>query len=69
MEYRASLNLPRTSFPMRANATKREPEQLARWESQNLYGSMLEARADAPVFVLHDGPPSVSYTHLRAHET
>ena len=57
MEYRASLNLPRTSFPMRANATKREPEQLARWESQNLYGSMLEARADAPVFVLHDGPP------------
>ncbi len=57
MEYRASLNLPRTSFPMRANATKREPEQLARWETEDLYSSMLERRASAPVFVLHDGPP------------
>lgn len=57
MEYRASLNLPRTSFPMRANATKREPEQLARWEEQDLYRAMLRRRGDAPVFVLHDGPP------------
>lgn len=57
MEYRASLNLPRTSFPMRANAAKREPEMLARWESEDLYGSMLSAREDAPTFVLHDGPP------------
>ena len=57
MEYRASLNLPRTSFPMRANATKREPEQLARWDEQDLYQAMLRRRRDAPVFVLHDGPP------------
>ncbi|MDG2305929.1 MAG: isoleucine--tRNA ligase [Candidatus Binatia bacterium] len=57
MEYRASLNLPRTSFPMRANASRREPEQLARWETDDLYESMLALRKDAPVFVLHDGPP------------
>lgn len=57
MEYRASLNLPRTTFPMRANAAKREPEQLARWEKDDLYASMLAQRKDAPVFVLHDGPP------------
>jgi isoleucyl-tRNA synthetase len=57
MDYRASLNLPRTDFPMRANAARREPEQLARWEDDDLYGQMLQQREDAPSFVLHDGPP------------
>ena len=57
MDYRASLNLPRTDFPMRANAARREPEQLARWEDEDLYGQMLQQREDAPSFVLHDGPP------------
>ncbi len=57
MDYRATLNLPSTEFPMRANAAKREPEMLARWSSIDLYGRMLEVRAEAPPFVLHDGPP------------
>jgi len=64
MDYRASLNLPSTSFPMRANATTREPEQLARWDGMDLYHRMLEARREAPLFVLHDGPP---YANGHAH--
>ena len=57
MEYRATLNLPQTDFPMRANAPKREPERLAAWKAERLYHRMLEHRAEAPLFVLHDGPP------------
>ena len=57
MEYRATLNLPRTSFPMRANAVQREPERLLRWNETGLYAAMLERRREAPLFVLHDGPP------------
>ncbi|MEO2169899.1 MAG: isoleucine--tRNA ligase [bacterium] len=57
MDYRATLNLPKTDFPMRANAAKREPERLATWGEGRLYERMLENRAEAPLFVLHDGPP------------
>ena len=57
MDYRATLNLPQTDFPMRANAPKREPERLAAWQEEKLYHQMVENRADAPLFVLHDGPP------------
>ena len=57
MDYRATLNLPRTDFPMRANSARREPETLARWEREGLYRAMLAARREAPLFVLHDGPP------------
>lgn len=55
--YKDTLNLPKTDFPMKAGLTTREPEMLARWEADNLYGKIQEARADAPLFVLHDGPP------------
>ncbi len=57
MDYRGTLNLPETSFPMRANAPQREPEMLARWDALGVYERMLAQRADAPLFVLHDGPP------------
>jgi isoleucyl-tRNA synthetase len=57
MNYKETLNLPRTEFPMKANLTNREPEILARWEDQNLYGQIQNARAHSPTFVLHDGPP------------
>ncbi|MFT4570234.1 MAG: isoleucyl-tRNA synthetase [Hyphomicrobiaceae bacterium] len=57
MEYKKTLNLPRTHFPMRANLPVREPERLAVWEAEGLYERMLAARADAPLFLLHDGPP------------
>ncbi|MEW6271615.1 MAG: isoleucine--tRNA ligase [Thermodesulfobacteriota bacterium] len=57
MDYRGTLNLPATSFPMRANAPQREPELLARWNALGVYERMLAQRSDAPLFVLHDGPP------------
>src|SRR5262245_61620418 len=56
-EWKDTVNLPRTDFPMKANLPKSEPETLARWHSINLYRKIREARAGAPKFVLHDGPP------------
>ena len=55
--YKDTLNLPKTAFPMKADLVKREPERLAKWEASGLYERILAARADAPLFVLHDGPP------------
>ena len=57
MDYKATLNLPKTDFPMKANLPQREPEMLARWEAGQLYEKIQAARQDAPSFVLHDGPP------------
>jgi isoleucyl-tRNA synthetase len=56
-DWKDTLNLPRTEFPMKANLPTSEPETLARWNAMNLYGKLREARAGAPKFVLHDGPP------------
>jgi len=55
--YRKTLNLPRTSFPMRAKLPQREPELLARWREMDLYGRIRAARKGSPRFILHDGPP------------
>jgi len=57
MDYKTTLNLPQTGFPMRANLTQREPEILSRWETGQLYRKMVERRRNNPKFVLHDGPP------------
>jgi len=57
MNYKDTLSLPKTKFPMKANLTNREPEILVRWEQQNLYGQIQEAHANDPTFILHDGPP------------
>ncbi len=57
MEYKTTLNLPRTEFPMRANLPKREPEMLARWQELRIDQKLQEANSDRPRFVLHDGPP------------
>ena len=56
-ELKDTLQLPRTDFPMRANLVQREPARLAHWEKLRLYDALQRKRADAPVFVLHDGPP------------
>ena len=56
-EWKDTVNLPRTDFPMRANLPTTEPEVLARWEADGLYARIREARRGAPRFVLHDGPP------------
>ena len=55
--YRDTVLLPKTPFPMKAGLAQREPELLARWESEDLYGAIQKAREGAPKFVLHDGPP------------
>jgi isoleucyl-tRNA synthetase len=57
MNYKETLNLPKTEFPMKANLSTREPEILAHWEAEKIYEQIQEARKDAPLFVLHDGPP------------
>ncbi len=57
IDYKSTVNLPKTDFPMRAGLTKREPETLERWESMGLYAKMREVSAGQPKFVLHDGPP------------
>ena len=56
-DYSASLNLPSTSFAMRAELPKREPQMLDYWQGMKLYDRMQEHRAGKPTFVLHDGPP------------
>src|SRR6187399_2838222 len=55
--YKDTLNLPKTDFPMKAGLTTREPEILAKWEKEGLYDRIQEARKDAPLYVMHDGPP------------
>jgi len=57
MDYKTTLNLPRTDFSMKADLVVREPERLARWQSGRLYEEIQARRAGAPTFVLHDGPP------------
>src|SRR5690606_33839764 len=56
-DYKATLNMPRTDFPMRASLPTREPEQLKKWEEMDLYNLVQRATAGRPKFVLHDGPP------------
>src|SRR6188768_1775979 len=56
-DWKDSLNLPRTGFPMKANLPTTEPEALARWADMGLYGKIRAAREGKPKFVLHDGPP------------
>jgi isoleucyl-tRNA synthetase len=56
-DYKNTLNLPNTGFPMKANLAQREPELLAHWEAMDLYGQIRAARVGARQFILHDGPP------------
>ncbi|MBP1603416.1 MAG: ileS, partial [Acidobacteria bacterium] len=63
-DWKHTLNLPRTAFPMKANLQATEPQMIARWEASNLYGRIRAARAGEPLFVLHDGPP---YANGRIH--
>ena len=57
MDYKSSLNLPRTDFPMRAQLPQREPQILAYWEEQDLYALTFRYRRGKPLYILHDGPP------------
>ncbi len=55
--YKDTLNLPKTAFPMKADLATREPEMLKIWEETRLYEQIQKARSDSELFVLHDGPP------------
>ncbi|MGH9787157.1 MAG: class I tRNA ligase family protein, partial [Candidatus Acidiferrales bacterium] len=56
-DLKSTLNLPRTDFPMQASLQRAEPALLERWGKENLYQQLRRARASAPLFVYHDGPP------------
>ncbi len=65
MDYKKTLNLPQTSFPMKANLSKREPEILARWEEMGIYQKLREQSKGSPPYILHDGPPYANgHIHL-----
>jgi len=57
LELKKTLNLPKTDFPMKASLPQNEPKQLEAWQAENVYEQILAARANKPLFVLHDGPP------------
>jgi isoleucyl-tRNA synthetase len=57
VDYRATLNLPDTPFPMRGDLPKREPTWTKEWDEHGLYKKLRDARCNAPKFILHDGPP------------
>ncbi|WP_022849693.1 isoleucine--tRNA ligase [Limisalsivibrio acetivorans] len=57
MDYKGTLNLPKTSFPMKANLSQREPERLNRWDEINAYDKIMQSRKESERYVLHDGPP------------
>jgi isoleucyl-tRNA synthetase len=64
-EWKDTVNLPRTDFPMKANLPTAEPEALARWMEMGLYGKIRQSRAGRPKFILHDGPPYANgHIHL-----
>ncbi len=64
MDYKDTLNLPRTTFPMRGNLPQKEPAQVERWERDGIHEKMVEANRGGPKFILHDGPP---YANERIH--
>src|SRR5882672_800362 len=55
--YKDTLNLPQTAFPMEAKLVQNEPTRLKKWQEMNLYQRLLDARAGAEKWILHDGPP------------
>lgn len=64
MNYKDTLNLPRTDFPMRANLANREPERAVKWDAQGIYRQMVERNSADSRFLLHDGPPYANgYIH------
>lgn len=56
-DYKQTLNLPQTAFPMKANLAQREPETLARWQATDLYAARMAAHEQAEHYICHDGPP------------
>jgi len=65
MNYKDTIQLPKTSFSMKGNLIKKEPETLEKWNREDLYGRIRQARKGMPEFILHDGPPYANgHVHL-----
>lgn len=65
MDYKTTLNLPKTDFPMKADLARREPDQLKAWEEMGLYHKIIEQNRDRERYVFHDGPPYANgHLHL-----
>ena len=68
VDYKPTLNLPETAFPMKADLAQKEPKILARWAERDLYAQILAARRGGPVYAFHDGPPyangNIHYGHI-----
>jgi len=64
LDLKQTINLPRTTFSMKANLTQAEPKLLDRWQKEDLYGQIRTARSGRPTYILHDGPP---YANGRIH--
>ncbi|MBQ2152004.1 MAG: class I tRNA ligase family protein, partial [Clostridia bacterium] len=56
-DFKDTMNLPKTDFPMRAGLPKTEPETLKGWEKDKMYDNLMKKNEGKPLFVLHDGPP------------
>jgi len=64
-DLKSTLNLPRTDFPMKANLSQTEPARIEAWRQADLYGAIRRSRKEAPLFLLHDGPPYANgHIHL-----
>ena len=57
MDYKETLNLPKTGFPMKANLVKKEPEMIEKWDKENLYQQIRKSSEGRKHYMLHDGPP------------
>jgi isoleucyl-tRNA synthetase len=64
MDYKETLNLPKTDFPMKANLVKKEPEIIQKWDEERLYQKIRECSRGRKQYMLHDGPP---YTNGHIH--
>ena len=65
MDYKKTLSLPKTKFPMKANLAQREPEQLKKWDAINLHDLVRDSSKGRELFILHDGPPYANgYIHI-----
>ncbi|MDF1564507.1 MAG: isoleucine--tRNA ligase [Deltaproteobacteria bacterium] len=64
-DYKTTIHLPKTDFPMRANLPEREPDRVAFWEEQGIYAQLQEVHREDPTFLLHDGPP---YANNHIHQ-
>jgi isoleucyl-tRNA synthetase len=67
MDYRDTLNLPKTDFPMKADLPKKEPVILKEWEEKRIYDKLRESAKNREKYILHDGPPYANgHIHIRS---